>query len=211
MKGLIICGGIIEDINIVVNEEKKVDVVICADKGAGYAKMANIVPNLIVGDLDSVDNDAIDYYKKERIPIDTYPTDKDMTDSEIAIEKAIDMGCDELIIVGATKNRLDHCMGNILVLKDLLKKNIKAVIKDENNEVRLIDDSVELNREEGYKVSLLPLTNEVRGITTYGLKYSLDNGTLFMGKSLGVSNEFIENVAKVTIKEGLLLVIKSKD
>ena len=150
--------------------------------------------------MDSVDNDAINYYKKEGVPIETYPTDKDMTDSEIAIWKLVDMGYNELVILGATKNRLDHCLGNILVLKELLNKNVKAIIKDENNEVRLINDRVELKKQEGYKVSLLPLTNEVKGITTYGLKYSLNDGTLFMGKSIGVSNEFIDDVARVTIK-----------
>ena len=192
-------------------EAEKVDFVICADRGASHAKLCDIKPDLIVGDLDSVSHDAIDYYKKEGVPIETYPTDKDMTDSEIAIWKAVKMGYDDLIIMGATKNRLDHCMGNILVLKKLLDNNIKAVIKDENNEVRLINDSVELRKEKGYKVSLLPLTNEVCGITTSGLKYSLDNGKLVMGESLGVSNEFVDDVARVTIKEGLLLVLKSKD
>ena len=212
MKGLIICGGIVKDQDMIKKAASEVDFIICADKGTMYAKMVDIVPDVIVGDMDSIlGDDALNYYKEKNVPVETYPTDKDMTDSEIAIWKAVEKGCDELVIVGATKDRLDHCIGNVLVLKKLLDNNVKAVIKDENNEVRLINDKVKLYKDEGYKVSLLPLTQEVRGITTYGLKYALDSGTLVMGESLGVSNEFDGEVAEITIKEGLLLVIKSKD
>ena len=212
MKGLIVCGGIIRDYDMVSKEASKADFIICADGGVTHAKKAGVTPGLIVGDMDSVVKDALACFKEKDIPIETYPTDKDMTDSEIGIWKAVDMGINDLVILGATKSRLDHCIGNVLVLKRLLDNNVKAVIKDENNEIRLINDKIELKKDEGYKVSLLPLTNEVRGITTRGLKYALDNGTLIMGKSIGVSNEFTkEEVARITIKEGLLLVIKSKD
>ena len=211
MKGLIICGGSVEDTQYLKRYLNDIDLVICADRGGMYAKQMGIMPHLLLGDMDSIPKDVLNYYKENKVEMELFPSEKDMTDSEIAIWRAVSMGCDELVIMGAVGSRIDHSMANICMLKKLLEKNIKAVIVNKNNEIRLINDSIELTKDEGYCVSLLPLTKKVTGITTKGLYYSLNDGELEMGISLGVSNEFVDDVAKITIKEGLLLVIKSKD
>ena len=211
MKGLIICGGSVEDTQYLKRYLNDIDLVICADRGGMYAKQMGIMPHLLLGDMDSIPKDVLNYYRENKIEMELFPSEKDMTDSEIAIWRAVSMGCDELVIMGAVGSRIDHSMANICMLKKLLEKNIKAVIVNKNNEIRLINDSIELTKDEGYCVSLLPLTKKVSGITTKGLYYSLNDGELEMGISLGVSNEFAYDVAKITIKEGLLLVIKSKD
>ena len=143
--------------------------------------------------------------------MEVFPSEKDMTDSEIAIWRAVSLGCTELVIMGAVGSRVDHSIANVYILKKLLDKGVNATIVNENNEVVLIKDKIEIAKEDGYHLSLIPITGKVDGITTKGLKYSLNNGELELGKSLGVSNEFLKDVAQINIKNGLLLVIKSRD
>ena len=211
MKGLIICGGSVEDTQYLKRYLNDIDLVICADKGGLYAKQMGIMPHLLLGDMDSIPKDVLNYYKESNVEMELFPSEKDMTDSEIAIYRAVSMGCNELVIMGAVGSRIYHSVSNIFILKKLLEKNINAVIVNKDNEIRLINDSIELSKDEGYYVSLLPLTQKVTGITTKGLYYPLNDGELEFGISLGVSNEFVDDVAKISIKEGLLLVIKSKD
>ncbi|MBP5427345.1 MAG: thiamine diphosphokinase [Clostridiales bacterium] len=211
MKGLIICGGRIKDKEFLRNYTKDVDFVICADRGGLYAKDMDIMPDLLLGDMDSIPGCILEEYKNKKVDMTLYPSEKDMTDSEIAILRAVEMGADELIIMGALGSRLDHSLANICMLKKLVDMHIKATIVDENNEITLIDNELELKKDDEYMLSLLPLTPKVTGVTLKGLKYTLEDGTLEMGTSLGVSNEFEDDVAKITIKDGLLLVIKSKD
>jgi thiamine pyrophosphokinase len=96
-------------------------------------------------------------------------------------------------------------------LKKLLDVGIKGKIIDEHNEIVLINDSISLEREEGVRLSLVPLTEKVTGVTTKGLRYPLENATMEISSTLGVSNEFKEDTATVSITGGLLLVIKSRD
>ena len=211
MKGLIICGGRIENPQYLKRYIKDIDIVICADKGGLYAKKMGILPHLLLGDMDSIPQDILDEYKREDVDMEVFPSEKDMTDSEIAIWRAVALGCTDLVIMGAVGSRIDHSIANVYILKKLLDRGIKATIVNENNEVVLIKDKIEIAKEDGYHLSLIPITKKVTGITTKGLKYSLNNGELELGKSLGVSNEFEQDIAQITIKNGLLLVIKSKD
>lgn len=211
MKGLIICGGSIKDTEYMKKYIKNIDFVICADRGGLYAKDMGILPDLLLGDMDSIPHDVLEEYKEKGVDMRLYPSEKDMTDSEIAVLRAVDMGADELVIMGALGSRLDHTMTNICMLKKLVNANVRATIVNENNEITLIKDEIELEKDPEYRLSLLPLTQKVEGVTLVGLKYTLEDGTLEMGASLGVSNEFEDDIARITIRDGLLLVMKSKD
>lgn len=211
MKGLIICGGVVDTPQELRKYINDIDVVICADKGGLHAKNIGIFPNLLLGDMDSIPKDILEEYKNKNVDMEIFSSEKDMTDSEIAIWRAVTLGCTQLVIIGALGGRVDQSIANIFILKKLLEQGVDAVIVNEKNEVRLIKDKIELLADKLYKLSLIPLTQKVTGITTKGLKYSLNNGELEIGKSVGVSNEFEEDLAQITIKDGLLLVIKSKD
>ncbi len=113
-----------------------------------------------------------------------------------------------MVIIGAVGSRIDHSLSNIHMLKKLLDNGVKGIILNENNEVSLIRDHILLQREENVKISLLPLTQKVCGVTTKGLLYPLKDATLELGKSIGISNEFSCSVAEITTSSGLLLVIK---
>ncbi|MBP2072494.1 MULTISPECIES: thiamine diphosphokinase [Thermoanaerobacterium] len=211
MKTCIISNGEFNDSDYIRKLINNCDYVICADGGANIAYKLGIVPNLIIGDLDSADKQIIDYYKKDGVQVDKYPTEKDETDTQLATLKAIELGTDEIIYIASIGSRFDHSIANLSLLLYLLKRNIKGIIASEKNEIHLVDRSLELEGKIGDIVSLIPYSTDVKGIYTDGLYYSLSGQDMSLDMPYGISNVFINNKIKIKIDSGLLLVIKSKD
>lgn len=170
-----------------------------------------LLPDYIVGDFDTVDRSLLSFYDEAIIL--RHPPEKDQTDTELAIETALQAGCDSLVFFGATGSRLDHSLANIFLLQGLLKQNIEAVILNENNKLYLKNKGFTLKRKEacGDYVSLLPLTGTVEGVTLTGFKYPLQSYTLHREKTLGVSNEITAEEATVELTKGILIVVESRD
>ena len=186
--------------------------IVCCDAGMKHAKELGITPNVIVGDFDSVDENTLKYYKSKNIKIKQYPCKKDETDMELGLEEAINAGCDEIIITAGIGSRMDHTLANLQLLFNLLEKGIKAKIVNENNEVWLINKKTVIEGKAGDIVSLVPMTQEVTGVTTYNLEYPLNDATLFFGsRLLAVSNVMLSDRAEVEIKSGYLYVMKCHD
>ncbi|HEX3015142.1 MAG TPA: thiamine diphosphokinase [Desulfobacteria bacterium] len=190
---------------------QQLDLLICADGGTNHAYRLKYRPALIIGDLDSINPSALAFYRDQRIPIKKYPVEKDDTDLKIALKAAIQAGADEVIILGATGNRLDHSLGAISLLAFLQTNGVKGIIRDECNEITLTDATAIINGLPGETVSLLPLTTKVTGITTENLKYQVKDGTFTLGNPYGISNVIVHSPAKVTVQTGLLLIIKSRE
>lgn len=184
---------------------------ICADGGARHFNQAGIVPDVLVGDLDSIPPDLLRAYEGEGVKLVRFPARKDFTDMELALDYVIEQGATRIFMMGATGSRIDHSLSNLQLLHKLLDKGIRGVILNENNRVYLIKDRIRVNRIEGYKISLLPATPVVEGVTTEGLAWPLFNFTMRMGTGLGISNEFTDDTATVRISSGRLYVILSKD
>lgn len=171
-----------------------------------------MIPDYILGDFDSIDKKVLEKYKTQKIKINELKPEKDFTDTEEAINLAIKLKSSEFVIIGAIGTRIDHVLANINVLKIALDNNIKAQIINEHNEIELINNELIIEKNNLYKyISIMPLTTQVEGITITGMKYPLENYTLTIGNSLGVSNEQIEKTAKIKVKDGILIVIKSRD
>lgn len=186
------------------------DYIICADGGANYALSLGIQPNMVVGDLDSINHDLYKELLNSHVKIEKYPCEKDMSDLEIALQKAVEQNPSEIVILGALGNRLDQTLSNLYLLLVPTQNKIKATIIDEHQQVQLVDKQlvVEGNRDE--YLSLIPLTAEVTGITTQGLKFPLQEETLYFASTRGLSNEFINKEATITVKSGYLLAVKVK-
>lgn len=214
MKTLIITGGKISaDFALTFFENNEYDCVIAADKGLEVLDKLCIKPDYIIGDFDSVANDLINSYSKDRI-IKLNPQ-KDFTDTEAAVRLAIDKGTDLITIAGATGTRIDHVLANINLLMHPLKAGIPAYIQDENNRIRLIDKNTDFNRKEcfGDNISLLPYSDEVTGVTLKGFFYPLNKKTLsrYNELSLGISNKMVTETCTIEIEKGILIVIESSD
>jgi len=118
----------------------------------------------------------------------------------------------DIIILGAIGTRIDHTIANMHILKEALDNNIECKIIDSRNEIQLINKRTILRLDEKYKyVSLIPFTTKVKGVALKGFKYLLEDAVLEIGHSIGVSNEQIEEYAEIDLKEGILILIKSKD
>lgn len=188
--------------------------IIAVDKGLEILDKLNIFPDHIVGDLDSIDKSIISKYNNDNhIIIHKYIPEKDYTDTDIALNLALEQKSTNIVIIGATGTRIDHSLANIHILCLALSKNIPCTIIDYNNRIRLIDSNLSLDKADiyGKYISLIPLTTTVEGLTLTGFKYPLSNYTLSIGKSLGISNELINDVGNIELKKGILIVIESKD
>ena len=213
-KILIITGGHIDDIFLKTRvEEEQYSMIIAADNGLTAADRLNIVLDYIVGDFDSVDKRVLSRYREKSIPIETFPTEKDKTDTQIALELALRQHPTQIDILGATGSRFDHVLANIQLLMLPMQQGITACIMDVNNKIYLKREcfTIKKNMQYGNYVSLLPFTEKVFGLTLKGFKYPLNNVILTSGVSLGISNEIKEEEALVEISEGILLVIEAKD
>lgn len=211
MTGVIICGGSIRDHKYLGRYLEGADIVIAVDSGAAHLESLKAVPDLLAGDFDSISQADYDSLTARGVKTLCFPVEKDMTDSELAVELAMERGCSTVVLLGALGTRLDHSLSNVYLLKKLLERGVKGIIADEHNEVYLTDNRITIEREAGSKLSLLPLSGCVKGVTTQGLYYPLKDATLEIGSSWGVSNEFVNETATITITDGLLLVIKSRD
>lgn len=213
MNILIVTGGTIDEKFLKKHlSENKFDKLIAVDKGLEILSKLQIRPNYIIGDFDSVNRKVLKQYENKNIPITYLKPEKDFTDTHMALKLAIQIGSTSITIIGAIGTRLDHSLANIHVLKEALDNCIQAKIVNENNQIMLINKETVIKKNGNFKyVSIIPLTSKVTGVTLRGFKYLLENATLNIGESIGVSNEQIENDATIEIKEGIAILIFSKD
>ena len=182
------------------------DIIICADGGYDALVYTGIVPDIIIGDFDSLKTSIPKEIKSIK-----YPTEKDKTDLEICVDYALKENCDTVFILGALGGRIDHTIGALGVLKYTLEHGADAMILTGKSRIYLVDKEIEIAREKFDYVSLIPCSDKVSGISTLGLKYELNNRTLHKSSSLGISNEFFNNTAKIRVEEGLLYVICTQE
>lgn len=203
MRAVIIANGKIENIDKIKRHIKDGDYIICADGGYDYAVKMGIVPDIIIGDMDSVKTKTADI---EKI---VFPVKKDFTDSEIVLEYAAEKGFDELLLLGFTGKRTDHMLTNILLLTHYPNMNI--TILDEYSEIILSKSENVIYGEAGTLVSIIPINGDLCGVTTDGLEYPLADETLKFGCGRGVSNVMLSDKCVIKIKSGFGIIIKSTD
>lgn len=169
----------------------------------------------VVGDFDTVNQDVLKQYKRNlKLVFHQYVAEKDYTDTDIALKLAVELigsTMGEIYILGATGTRLDHVLANIQMLKLPMESNISCKIIDDHNQIRMFQGTVTLNETYGKYVSIIPISNQLKGITLTGFKYPLDNQDTSLGESLCVSNQVVEFPAVIEIKEGTALLIESLD
>ncbi|MDP4180195.1 MAG: thiamine diphosphokinase [Bacillota bacterium] len=209
MKAVIVSSGSISNYDYPKKYLVGTDILIGVDGGAKHLRKMNVMPDILIGDFDSAAGEDLEYFMNAGVMAIQYPPEKDMTDTELAIDYAIDKGCTSIVLLGCLGTRIDHSLANVFLLKKMLYNNVNGLIANEQNEVMLIKDKIILKSEENSYITLLALSDKVEGVSTKGLLYPLDNADLELGSSWGVSNEFIEDIAEISIKKGLLLVIKS--
>ncbi|CAH1192570.1 Thiamine pyrophosphokinase [Paenibacillus auburnensis] len=202
-------GALSEDLLQQIDED---DFIIGADRGALFLVSHGFTPDIAVGDFDSVSPEALEQIQagsKQTITCD--PIDKDLTDSEMALDLALGTQPESILLMGVTGTRMDHTLAGIQMMTRAMQRQVSCSVMDSHNYITLTGSQAFVQERGFTYVSLLPLTPEVTGITLQGFQYPLENATLKLGQSLAVSNRLIEESGTVTIQSGLLLIIQSRD
>ncbi|PIQ73129.1 thiamine diphosphokinase [Candidatus Roizmanbacteria bacterium CG11_big_fil_rev_8_21_14_0_20_36_8] len=185
---------------------KNSDLIIAADGGANNIVVNGIIPNIVVGDMDSIDPDVYSKINNGLTKLIKYKREKDKTDSELAVELAIENGAWQIDIFGMIGDRFDHLLSNVFLLSKFAKK-AHIIIHQKNIRMYYLFDKIDLSGKKGDELSLIPLSSGVKGISTKGLQYELENETLSFGSTRGVSNVFTSDKASINVSSGKLIVI----
>jgi len=207
---IIFANGDLPDLNKARDLLLVDDFIICADGGTRHALALNLTPNLVIGDMDSIQNDQWQRLQALGVAVELFPRDKNETDLELAINRAIELEPREIVIVAALGGRLDQTIGNIALLTDLQLATFDVRLDDGVEEMFFCRDQVQVQGRSGDIVSLIPWGNPVRGVQTQGLKWILDNETLYPEKTRGISNEMLSESANIKISSGNLLIIHTR-
>ncbi len=211
MPALIIGSGSNLDKEVFMLENLNIEYVICADGGLEKAEDLELTPNIIVGDLDSVSKEVLKKYLDMNIELIKYPSEKNHTDMELAIEHAIDKGFKNIILIGATGSRLDHTIANVMLIEQYYKKGIHIQIIDNNNLIQIVSNSIEIINKKDYFVSIVPITDSIEVASLIGFKYPLNNINVKRGSTLCISNQIIHEKGNIKLDKGIALVFISKD
>jgi thiamine pyrophosphokinase len=189
------------------------DIVVAADGGALGAERSGRLPDVVVGDLDSLDGESVERLAARGVAIQRHPADKEASDAELAIERARHLGAERIVLLGATGGeRLDHELANVLLLADPRYAAFDLVLVAGPVTAHALHggERLELEAAIGDLVTLLPVGGDATGVRTAGLRWALDGATLVLGRSRGLSNEVVMAPASVELASGTLLVVTTK-
>jgi len=186
---------------------RSADTIICADGGTRHARALGVKPEIVIGDMDSADNRHLLELKKEGTSVEFHPRDKNETDLELAIHRAIGLKPKEIIIVAALGGRLDQTLANITLLSDPRLASLDVRLDDGVEEIFLCRERAQVRGRSGELVSLIPWQGAASDVQTENLKWPLRGETLYPDKTRGISNEMLGETASISIGSGLLLVV----
>ena len=206
MKRCVIVGGAdINNYEYIKSCLRNDDFIVFCDSGLKHLESLQVKPGLIVGDFDSHDNPQLDV---ETIVL---PCEKDDTDTVFAVKEALKRGFDDFLLIGVVGARLDHTLGNVSILLYLDALGKKGTIIDDYSEMEIVSNEPAYICDQYTFFSLLNISGIAKGITIENAKYPLNDAEITCEYQYGVSNEVTpEMTAKVTVKEGKLLLIKDR-
>ena len=204
MHALIVLGGDRPAKALLAAMAAQADLTIAADRGLEAFDEAGIVPDLLVGDMDSVAAQVLSCYEG-RVDQRRLSCIKDDTDGVDAMDEAIARGADSITFLGALGGRLDHALANLMLLVRAHHQGVSARIMDETVEIFRVDGRCTIRGGKGDTVSLLPL-GRAEGVSLCGFFYPLENHSLASDHPLGISNVVTDDPATVTVENGDLIL-----
>jgi thiamine pyrophosphokinase len=182
--------------------------VIAADGGSRHAKPLGLEITLAIGDFDSLDQSHLQRLQAQGVQTISAPPRKDELDLELALLHVLSQGADRVILLGALGGRLDMSLANLYLLAHPRLQGIHIEVWAGHQTAWLMrPPGQDVSGEAGDTLSLLPLGGDATGITTHGLEYPLLDGTLTHSEVRGVSNVLTGSKARITFRQGLLLLV----
>lgn len=197
-KCVIFCAGEFkEPVELITND----DILIAADGGLAHVDALSLVPNVILGDFDSLG------YIPEGAEV--HPVEKDDTDCMLAVKKGLELGCDTFVIYGGLDGKwVDHTMANFQALGYLAERGCRGWLVGRRQVASVIENgSITFPAYCVGDISVFCLGADATGVNIRGLKYELEDGTLTAGMPLGARNYFVQKKAEISVKSGKLLLI----
>ncbi|MHB0878869.1 MAG: thiamine diphosphokinase [Anaerolineae bacterium] len=209
MLAIVVLAGVADPPVRLEDWRRRAGLIVAADGGAERALTMGLVPDVVVGDMDSIAPATLAQLQERDATVEVYPRAKDETDAELAVRAALARGARELVILCALGGRLDHSLANILML-DAPDLEGRALLASGAVEVRLIRGDTHFEGAPGDLLSLLPLGDGVVRVRTVDLAYPLIDEPLPAGCARGVSNVFLTERATVRLGGGKLLAIHTR-
>lgn len=205
---IVVTGGEPVPAGVVTGRLPVPDVVVAADSGLDHARVLGLRPDVVVGDMDSVEPGSLAGAERAGATVERHPVAKDATDLELALRYAVGLRPARVVVTGGTRGRFDHELANVLLLcaEELAGLEVDAWFGPAH--LTVVRSSRELCGSPGDLVSLLPVGGPAVGVRTEGLAYPLDGEDLAPGTTRGVSNLLTAPVATVRIEAGVLLAVQ---
>lgn len=209
MRVVIFTGGVMRQGSFTRQAIQEAERVIAADSGGRTALDFGVTPSVVIGDFDSLDKAARVKLEQANCQFIAHPTDKDQTDTELAIQYAVDQSASQISIIGGSEgDRLDHVLANLFVAAHAA---VPVCFVNGNRRAWSVTgpSQVEIKGNIGDLISLIPLTDEVTNVTTHGLTYKLKDETLYQRQARGISNVLSAAQARVDFMTGRLLIVQT--
>lgn len=204
---VIFANGVLPDLEHARLLLRPDDTILCADGGSRHAFALGLTPQAVIGDLDSVGDAERQRIEAVGIVVLRHPHDKDQTDLELSLQYGLEQKPSSILIVAALGNRLDHTLGNLVILADSRLAALDCRLDDGVEEAFLCRSGSHVHGTAGDLVSLIPWGGAVAGVRTDGLRWPLLGETLYPETSRGISNEMLSDTARIQLVSGLLLVV----
>ncbi len=185
--------------------------IIAADAGLFICDKIGVMPDVIIGDMDSVSKTLLDKFIEKNVMIKRYPSEKDNTDMEISFRYAFEQKFNEIVVLGGLGKRWDMTFANVLIPSLSIFKDASITFIDDKTCMTILsgEKKKEFFGKKDDIFSIIPLSEKVDGVTLRGFKYLLKDASLEIGSTIGVSNLFMGEKAEVSIKRGRLLCVHS--
>lgn len=181
--------------------------VIAADKGLEHAISLGLEVTVAVGDFDSASPDVVARAEAGATTVERHPAEKDATDLELALDRALSMSPERIVVLSGDGGRLDHLFSTLLLLGSSRYESVEIDAFIGGARVYVVRGQRAIEGEPGELVSLFALHGPAEEVRTEGLAYSLDGETLEAGSTRGVSNVLVEERARISVGSGVLLAV----
>lgn len=206
MRCIILANGEYGEVDAYRDIFKNSDTILCADGGANYAFQMGLIPDSVIGDLDSVRPEVSKYFDAQGVEFIRYPARKDLTDLQLALDLARERGAEQIVLLGALGKRLDHTLYNIYAGIELARQGVRISHFTPDCQIYLVQDRLIIDGTAGDIVSLLALTDRVEGASMEGFEYSLKEPVLRSDQPYAISNVLAGSRGVIELRSGILAV-----
>lgn len=213
-RACIILNGVVDDYTILKNIilSKKYSTIIGIDGGANHLYNMELTPSYVVGDLDSIEDNVLEYFTERGSEFYKYTSKKNETDSELGIMLAIEKENMCIDFYAALGGRIDHELANIGLLYYCLQKGLYPRIITENEDIYILEnDEITIEGSPGDLLSVIPFKGDAKGVSLRGLEYPLDEFDIEYSSPRGISNVMIDDICEINVNDGCILIIKFKN